>query len=147
MDRLWNRTNRESGCWIWTGCKNADGYGTISVNGKMHMAHRLSWELTNGPIPNGLFVCHKCDNPSCINPEHLFLGTNKDNMQDKVKKGRKNGGGPARGERNGSAKITKADVLEIRKLHANGISGRKIADKFGISDSQVFRIILNQCWK
>ena len=147
MDRLWNRTNRESGCWEWIGCKDGSGYGLISLNGKMVKTHRLAWELTYGSIPNGLFVCHHCDNPACINPEHLFLGTNKDNMQDKIKKGRRNGGGPAKGERNGAAKISCKDAVEIRRLHENGLSGRKIADKFGISDSQIFRIILNQCWK
>lgn len=76
------------GCWIWQGGKNKDGYGAATVNGKYINAHRLSFKLNIGEIPKGMFVCHTCDTPSCINPEHLFLGTHEDNMKDMKKKGR-----------------------------------------------------------
>lgn len=147
MDRLWNRTDRSSGCWIWTGCVDGSGYGLISLNGKMVKTHRLSWVLSNGQIPEGLFVCHHCDNRKCINPDHLFIGTNKDNMQDKVRKGRKNGGGPAMGEHNGSAKMNAKKVIKIRELHKNGMSEKKISKQIGVGKSQVHRIIARQNWK
>lgn len=78
----------ESGCWIWTGHIRTNGYGAMSIKSKLQYAHRISWELHNGPIPEGLFVLHKCDNPPCVNPDHLFIGTQKDNLQDAFKKGR-----------------------------------------------------------
>ena len=78
----------ESGCWLWTGCVKAHGYGVIFIKNKTQYAHRVSWELHRGPIPDGLFVLHHCDVPSCVNPEHLFTGTQKDNIQDAAKKGR-----------------------------------------------------------
>jgi hypothetical protein len=78
----------ESGCWIWEGTTNSQGYGSITIKGKEKKAHRVSWELFNGPIPKGLLVLHKCDTPACINPHHLFLGTHRDNIQDCIKKGR-----------------------------------------------------------
>jgi hypothetical protein len=148
MDRLWNRTDRSGICWIWTGCKDNSGYGLISVGGRMMRTHRLAWELTHGPIPFGLFVCHHCDTRACINPEHLFLGTHKDNMQDKVRKGRRNGGGPAYGERNGSAKLTTMQVIEIRQLYnSSDISERELAQRFGIGKSQAHRIVSGVNWK
>ena len=78
----------ETGCWLWISCCNGDGYALISANGKSMRAHRLSWEMHRGPIPRGLFVLHKCDTPECVNPDHLFLGTNQDNMDDAKRKGR-----------------------------------------------------------
>jgi len=82
----------ESGCWLWMGCCDKYGYGQISVKRKAKAAHRVSWELHNGPIPKRLLVCHKCDVQSCVNPEHLFLGTQKDNIRDCISKGRFKGG-------------------------------------------------------
>ncbi len=77
-----------SGCWLWQACKDSDGYGYLQVAGKSLGAHRVSWKLINGSVPEGLYVLHSCDTPSCVNPDHLFVGTNTDNMRDKVKKGR-----------------------------------------------------------
>jgi len=86
--RLKARTIEKDGCWEWTLHRNHSGYGLTHIGGKTRYAHRLMWEEVNGKIPEGMYVCHKCDNPSCINPDHLFLGTQLENMQDMVRKGR-----------------------------------------------------------
>jgi hypothetical protein len=93
-DRFWPNVQKTSGCWNWIGAEQSKGrgYGTIGKDGKTLRAHRVSWEMHNGPIPEGLIVCHKCDNPKCVRPEHLFLGTHSDNVADKVAKGRQSKG-------------------------------------------------------
>ena len=91
MERFWNKVMKiveTDECWEWIAFKNKDGYGLFGYNGKNQKAHRVSWQLHNGPIPDGLCVLHKCDNPSCVNPNHLFLGTNADNIKDRVNKNR-----------------------------------------------------------
>ena len=88
VSRFWANVQKTNGCWEWTGGKHAPGYGRLFVATKEMRAHRFSWLIHNGRIPDGLFVCHKCDNPNCVNPEHLFLGTHQDNMDDMVAKGR-----------------------------------------------------------
>lgn len=85
---LKNAIKMESGCWEWSGTRNSGGYGDIRVDCRTTKAHRYSWEIHNGPIPAGMLVCHKCDNPPCVNPSHLFLGTARDNVNDMIKKGR-----------------------------------------------------------
>lgn len=147
MDRLWNRTDRTSQCWIWTGPIRKDGYAHIYLDGKMMLVHRLAWILTNGSIPDGLFVCHKCDNRACINPAHLFLGTHLDNMRDMAEKGR---AVPSycNGERNGQSKLTIEQVVEIRRLRKEtSLTLRSIAKKFGVGPMQIHRIANDQNWK
>ena len=104
-------------------------------------AHRLAWELANGPIPVGLHVLHRCDNPGCVRPAHLFLGTNADNCRDKALKGRS-----LRGERNAKAKLTEADVREIRRLGPT-VAKAEIAQRFGITRQQVVHILSRAQWK
>jgi hypothetical protein len=89
-ERFWEKVDRTGDCWLWTG--SGDRYGHVRLNGKIVQAHRVAWELTNGPIPEGLQCLHTCDRPLCVNPEHLWLGTRSDNMLDMVAKGRKGGG-------------------------------------------------------
>lgn len=89
MDRFWNKVNKTDTCWLWTGCTNGIGYGLIRIDTKLYSTHRFSYELHFGKIPVGIHVLHSCDNPLCVNPEHLFLGNQKDNMRDMMNKGRK----------------------------------------------------------
>ena len=128
----------ESGCWLWIAGKNWCGYGKIYVNGKTEGAHRISYQLYVGPIPDGLCVLHRCDVPSCVNPEHLFLGTNKDNTQDMVKKGRS-----ARGEAHWSSKLTTKDVCNIRISNDIQII---LAKRYGASQSTISDIKTNKIW-
>lgn len=92
MNRFTQKIDKSDGCWVWTASKNSSGYGTFKFDGKNIRAHRFAYELWIGVIPEGMHVCHNCDNPSCVNPEHLFLGTHQDNMRDKKNKGRNNNG-------------------------------------------------------
>jgi hypothetical protein len=132
---------------------NRWGYPRIGKYGVEYLAHRLVYEECFGDIPEGMCVCHKCDNPKCINPEHLFLGTTAENMKDKIAKNRQGNCGPhnaARGMRQGSAKITDDTVLEIRRRYIhhdrrNGASA--MARRYGISKSSVFNILTKRTWR
>jgi hypothetical protein len=131
------------GCLLWAGSARA-GYGMIQGKGKVVLAHRLAWELANGPIPAGLNVLHRCDVPACINPKHLFLGTPADNAADRAAKGRN---GNRHGEKNGRAKLTATTVLAIRaRLTAGGESQSVLAKCFGISQQAVSRIKRGATW-
>ena len=92
IHRFWRRVNKTDTCWWWTGTVATHGYGTMSINSEPRLMHRFSYELHKGPVPEGLFVCHRCDNKRCVNPDHLFTGTHQDNMRDMVEKGRHGGG-------------------------------------------------------
>ena len=142
-EKFWSHVDKTAECWTWTGYIDQTGYGSISWKGKPVQAHRLAWFLTYGDIPNGLFVLHKCDNPKCANPNHLFLGTNADNQRDKVNKGRQ-----ARGETMHTAKLKTQDVILIRKqYHEDRRTQTQIAKDFGMCQSTIERIVNGKYWR
>lgn len=135
-----------TGCWNWTGSIFRSGYGQVSHNGRPRRAHRVSYEIHCGPIPDGSDSCvlHRCDNRACINPEHLFLGSRADNAADMMSKGRQ----PRvrnHGAANGQARLTSDEVLAIRSVV--GLSQRAIAKKFGVAQGQVSLIRNRKSWK
>lgn len=139
----------DDGCWRWVGCTNdprnaPGGYGRFGIEGKNELAHRVSYSIFVAPVPKGLCVCHHCDNPSCVKPAHLFIGTHEENMADCSSKKRL---GERRGERNGRAKLTASDVLIIRGLLRDGRTQKSIAEEYGISQSNVSFINLGETWK
>ena len=154
VDRFWEKVDKSAGpdgCWIWTRSMK-DGYGKIGLpgkNGGWASAHRYSWELAHGPIQRGMLVCHKCDNPKCVNPAHLFLGTPADNLRDMYQKGRQPdySDGSRRGERNGRAKLTEETVIAIRKAVANGETYKDVACRYGISNDRVSSVATRATWR
>src|SRR5882724_3668776 len=119
-------------CWQWQGCCGSHGYGMMSVGGKRFCVHRLSYQVFVGPIPVGMFICHTCDDRKCINWEHLFDGTGKDNSDDMVAKGR--------GRLDNNAKLSSEQVIEIRKLCDRGLSHYYIAPLFDVSQATISRV-------
>ena len=133
----------ENGCWEWKGGKNQRGYGQVREGGKFYRAHRVSYAYHFGEIAQGLLVCHKCDNPPCINPEHLFLGTNADNMSDCARKGRA-AGLKNKGSKNGRAVLSDKDVVEIL---SSTESQRVLASKYGVSKSAIAMLKTGKTWR
>ena len=129
----------ERNCWVWTAVKDRKGYGKIKDRGKMRQAHRVSYELHKGAIPDGAFVCHQCDNRACINHEHLFLGSHTDNMEDMKSKGRQQ-----KGVRNCRAKLTEDDIVAIRA--ARGAPQPELAKAYGVSQSHISDIQTGKKW-
>ena len=139
-----------SGCWLWEGRDSGSGYGAFRyIDGKSWMAHRWSYAYHHGAIPDGMCVCHRCDNPMCVNPEHLFLGSKGDNNRDAARKGR-NRWKPDRihnlpvGERHYKAKLTTQDVEVII---ASGLKQKTLASIFGVSQAHISRLKLGESWK
>lgn len=138
---FWARVDMSGpGCWEWQGCTDRCGYGKVGHLGKTKRAHRRAYELSNGPIDPGLCVCHRCDNPRCCNPGHLFLGTHADNMSDRDAKN------PHRGEDNRNAKLTDSNVRAIREARKGGESLRSVARRMGIAFSNVRRVEIGETW-
>ena len=140
----------EGGCWEWRGCSFRSGYGSIKNSGKMMGSHRLSYELHH-PITKSiddieLCVLHSCDNPKCVNPSHLSLGTHQDNMTDKANKGRATGVSHP-GEKNPSSKLNEQQIIEIRNRYANGgITLKQLAIEYGVSIPTISLIIARKTW-
>lgn len=145
-DRLMSRLEPElnSGCWLYSRAAPAPGYGRIYYNGGTIGAHRASWIVHFGRIPNGMHVLHKCDVPACCNPSHLFLGTRSDNMQDKERKGR---GNHSTGTKQGSAKLNETIVLSLRRDRENGMSYPALGRKYGVCQRTAFKIANYMTWK
>lgn len=135
-------------CWCWLGCTDRNGYGRSRFRGSTSEgAHRIAWILTYGEIPDGLCVCHTCDNPGCVNPKHLFVGTHADNMADMVRKGRAGRGGYYHGGSNNS-KLSKVEVLEIRRLRREtSLTLREIGEMFGVLATTIYNVVSGKSWK
>lgn len=148
VQRFWKHVDRHGPdeCWNWTGSTKSNGYGhLLPDSGRKKVAtHRLSWEMHNGPIPEGLFVCHRCDNRACVNPAHLFLGTSQDNVTDMYQKGRNSRANRVSGERCHLSKLTADQVLEIR---ASGDRLRDIACRYGVHTNSIRAIKSRRVWK
>ena len=125
-----------NGCWEWTGLLDRNGYGKMSYQGKLMFVHRVSYSLFRGEIPRGMNVCHKCDNPKCVCPDHLFLGTQKDNMHDCIRKGRRNS--------HKRRKLTNEQASEVRDRLLRGEGQLSIANDFHVSQATVSLIKLNK---
>lgn len=140
----------ENGCWNWTGSKNSEGYGNIGVGSrkdgtrKTLKAHRASYSVFVGEIPLGRDICHKCDNPSCVNPSHLFPGTEKENVADMDAKGRR---GFVLSENHPKAKLTENDVMEARTLRKQGFSYYRLAKMYGVYRETMRQAVIGKTWK
>jgi hypothetical protein len=171
-ERFWAKVHKTDGCWLWTAHCDRKGYGVIRTGGRegtdVH-AHRIAWELEHGPIPAGLYVCHHCDSPPCVNPAHLFLGTPADNSADMARKSRSVKGRPMppdripRGERHGSqthpelvargeakpnARLTPDAVREIRRRFDAGTATQtELAHEFNVSKITVFDVVHRKTWR
>lgn len=171
--RFWACVAKSDGCWVWTGYRDKDGYGRIGVNDKRIGAHQFSYSLHCGQIPTGMCVCHRCDNPACVRPDHLFLGTVLDNNKDRTQKGRtasgdrnghstkpentkrgmehynyNNPNAPQKGSGNGRAKLNENGVRQIRWMWDNGTRTKsEIARFYGVTDTTIGNIINRKLWK
>jgi len=148
-ERLWDQTEKTATHWWYLGARDPDGYGRICEGGaavrgaKYLRAHRAAWIVTYGPIPDGMQVLHKCDEPQCVRPEHLFLGTNLDNVADRESKHRNRFG-----ERHGNAKLTDQAVREIRDVYfAGGISQEKLGKAYGVDQTIISDVVLYNYWR
>ena len=146
-ERFWSKVDKSGGesCWPWKAYRHPKwGYGTFGFGGKMQLAHRVAWILSNGPIPAGLSVLHRCDNPPCCNPAHLFVGTQQQNIADCLSKGRFH---DQLGESNNAAKLTERAVIEIRAWLACGESRARIARTYQVAKASINRIAWGLTWK
>lgn len=165
--RFWDKVNKTDSCWLWVGTRTAAGYGQITMGrGRTVYAHRVSYEMHHGPIPDNYYVCHTCDNPSCVNPSHLWVGTNSDNIRDAVRKGRHSSkthpDRQARGDRSGSrlhperlarganhglAVLCDSDVLHIHAALSVGATTRSLAVRFNVSEVTIHDIKVGRTWR
>ena len=144
--KFWHRValGKISDCWLWLGGLQHE-YGRLRYRGRSYAAHRVAWRLTYGPIPEYFGICHHCDVPRCCNPTHLFLGTSAENQRDARAKGRPTGNGP--GEKNGRAKLTDADIREIRAGYRRGASMVALMRRYGIGRVHIWAIANRRMWR
>lgn len=143
------KENPETGCWDWTGRLNGEGkyhrYGKLWFDGRQVLAHRHSYERSVGPIPPGMVVMHRCDNPLCVKPDHLRVGTVADNNRDRARKERS---WRPKGSLSGKAKLTDDEVASIRKLYGSGeVTQRQLGERFNISQRTIGRIVRDEAWQ
>jgi hypothetical protein len=144
-EKFWSNATWQGECLVWNKDLHKDGYGQLTYHRKYYLSHRLSWILTFGDIPKGLYVLHKCDNPPCINPNHLYLGTQQDNVNDMYSKHRDNN---LFGSKHGMALLTEDQVREILKLYDTGtIQIKQLAERYGISKTGIYHIVHRENWK
>ena len=141
-ERFWARVDKGDGCWTWSGPLLKGGYGHTTLFNKSMGAHRAAWIIEHGVIPEDLVVCHHCDNPLCVRPSHLFLGTIVENNRDKTIKGH-----DLRGEQVGTAKLTAEAVREIRQADEAGQSHREIAKEYGVDRSTIWLVATRKYWR
>lgn len=144
--KFWAKVSRGPKCWEYTGALHAEGYGWVNRGGKGTRAHRWAWQLRRGPIPDGLWVLHKCDNRKCVRLSHLFLGTHKDNMADMARKGRQRS---PFGEAHKSSKLSAREVMEIRAAYKKNTPGsglRVLGMKFGVTPQNIRSIVTGRTW-
>jgi len=137
IKKFWSKVNKntDNGCWEWSGCKDRKGYGEFRIFGDNYQAHRIAYMLANGGIPSNISVCHKCDNPKCCNPDHLFAGTNRDNMIDLLLKGKKP-----------DTKLNPQSVKSIREAFKNGVSRAELRQKYNISATCLNSLLRGEKW-
>ena len=143
--KFWERLEHTpEGCWEWTRALTKAGYGAMGLKrGVVETTHRISWRLANGTIPEGMNVLHKCHNRKCCRPEHLYIGTQKDNVRDMLEAGRAGG---RKGETHHKAKMTSEQIAEIRQKRAEGQTGTSLAKEYGLAHSGIYRIVNNRGW-
>ena len=142
-ERFWHYVQKTSGCWYWVGYKDPQGYGRLHIDGRPELAHRLSWKIHDGDIPQNKHILHECDNPACVNPDHLYIGNQLSNMQDMWRRGRAKPGHLV-GEKHGMSKLTEAQVRDIRKSDKPGTA---LATRYGISTTTICDIRKGRIWK
>lgn len=142
-ERFWEKVDKSGDCWLWTGTIQHSGYGVLKIDGKTIRAHRCAWELENGPIPDGMVVMHICDNRRCVRVAHLELGTQLANIADRGTKGRQ-----SRGAKSAKAKLTEADVIEIRRRYTKEYGATMaLATEYGVHRSTIEAIVLRKTWR
>ena len=143
-EHFWSSVEKSDGCWLWTGCRDKKGYGRIMLDGHSERAYRHAWRLTHGAIPDGLFVLHKCDNPPCVRPDHLYVGTKGDNLRDRISRFPET---CPKGATHGQAKLSQLEVNAIRRLSHRGHSANVLAGKFHVVPETIRDIRSGRTWK